>query len=505
MTLTLTMLRCPDRVAPETRELQGGEYSIGRGAENDWVLPDPDRYLSKRHCVLAFRSGGWQVADLSTNGTFLNRDSDPIGTGPRDLNDGDRLRLGAYEIEVRIAAQAQQFAAPPQVRRAATADPFALDPFAARPATQSFEPDPLLARGGQPDPFAPAIAAASFNLPPDYNPLAPEPAENPFAGPTASDHSPHLEDAFRPPRVVLPEDRDRDMLETPFPPAPPTAPASLAAPFPATPPQAAPPAAFADAAPGPVPPALFQTAAPPLAEPVTASRPATTAIPSAPPIAAAAAAAEPPPTRLVEASGGPSSAPTEDLLAAFLRGAGLDHARPADPAAAMERLGAALRAAVSGLRQTLIARAAIKSEFRIEQTLIRRSGNNPLKFSADDEDALVALIGAGRRTDMAAPEAIADALNDIRAHELATMSAMQQAMRKLLAEFDPAKLRQAGDRGALNFTSVQRKAAAWDAFEALYTRVTEALSDDFDSVFGRAFAQAYERAMAEVAEKEPVS
>src|SRR5215475_5237463 len=68
VTLTLTMLRCPDTVAPETRELRGGEFSIGRGSENDWVLIDQERVISKRHCLLAYRSGGWQLADLSTNG-----------------------------------------------------------------------------------------------------------------------------------------------------------------------------------------------------------------------------------------------------------------------------------------------------------------------------------------------------------------------------------------------------------------------------------------------------
>jgi type VI secretion system FHA domain protein len=486
MTLTLTMLRCPDRVAPETREIQGGDYSIGRGAENDWVLPDPERYLSKRHCMLAFRSGGWQLADLSTNGTFLNHDSEPVGSGPRHLNDGDRLRMGAYEIEVRIVEAAQ-----PPVRRQPAADPFALDPFAAQPAAPAFQPDPLLAGHAEPDPFAPAIAANSFNLPPDYNPLAPEPADsNPFVGPTAADHTPHLEDAFRAPRVVLPEDWDRDLLAAPFPAAPPTAPNALASPFmaPAAVPIPPPPAA----APIPVAPEPPTAPLPAAHEPTPPTRMVVT-----PPPAAAAPA--PVPAAVPAAAAGP------DLLAAFLRGAGLEEARPADPAATMEALGAALRAAVSGLRQTLIARAAIKSEFRIEQTMIRRSGNNPLKFSADDEDALMAMLGAGRRTDMAAAAAITDALDDIRAHELATVNAMQQALRKLLAEFDPGRLRQAGEKNALNFTNLQKKAHAWDAFEALYARVVAALSDDFESVFGRAFAQAYEQAVAEVAAKDPAS
>ena len=57
MTLTLNMLRCPDTVPPQTRAVQGGEFAIGRGTENDWVLPDPERSLSRRHCLLAYRTG----------------------------------------------------------------------------------------------------------------------------------------------------------------------------------------------------------------------------------------------------------------------------------------------------------------------------------------------------------------------------------------------------------------------------------------------------------------
>src|SRR5258706_350009 len=30
------MIRCPDNVAPERREVRGGEFSIGRGRDNEW-------------------------------------------------------------------------------------------------------------------------------------------------------------------------------------------------------------------------------------------------------------------------------------------------------------------------------------------------------------------------------------------------------------------------------------------------------------------------------------
>ena len=49
VTLKLVMIRCPDNVAPERREVRGGEFSIGRGQDNEWVIPDPERHLSKRH------------------------------------------------------------------------------------------------------------------------------------------------------------------------------------------------------------------------------------------------------------------------------------------------------------------------------------------------------------------------------------------------------------------------------------------------------------------------
>jgi type VI secretion system FHA domain protein len=452
VTLTLTILRCPDAVPPQTRTVAGGEFAIGRGAENDWALADPERVISKRHCVLAYRLGGWQIADFSRNGTFLNRESEPIGQAqPREVRDGDRLRLGPYEIELRIAE-----AAITQGRSGPRDDPFALDPFAPR-SSQALGPldqDSLLRPAPGSDPFAAGLAPPSINLPPDYDPLVPEPGEVSFSGPTQPDHSPHLADAFRPaqPRALLPDDWDRD--------------------------PASPPPTSARAALEPPPPPLLQEQQPSPPEP-------SPRVPGAPL------------TPAVTAADG-------ELLTAFLHGAGLPTTRPADPAATMEALGAAFRALVAGLRLALIARSAIKGEFRIEQTMIRSRGNNPLKFSTDDDDALTALLGAGRRTEMGAAEAVADALRDIRLHEVATVAAMRSAVKALLARLDPLKLRLAAEQGGLNLVPLQRKARAWDAFEALYAQTSQALSDDFDSIFGKAFARAYERALDEAQDKDIV-
>ena len=38
-------------------QMQGGSLTVGRGPANDLVLPDPDRLLSKNHCVLEDHNG----------------------------------------------------------------------------------------------------------------------------------------------------------------------------------------------------------------------------------------------------------------------------------------------------------------------------------------------------------------------------------------------------------------------------------------------------------------
>jgi type VI secretion system FHA domain protein len=167
----------------------------------------------------------------------------------------------------------------------------------------------------------------------------------------------------------------------------------------------------------------------------------------------------------------------------------------------MEELGRAFRSIVSGLRAVLIARASIKGEFRIEQTMIRAKGNNPLKFSADDDDALSAILGTGRRTNMGPAVAIAEALRDITLHELATIAAMQAATREVLKWLSPEEAMAAAGSALL---PMQRKAKAFDAFEDTHRALIAALSDDFERVFGKAFAQAYEQALHDAAAKKEV-
>lgn len=458
--ITLSVLRCPDAVVPGQRRASGGEISLGRGADCDWPLQDPDRVLSKRHCVLEFYAGGWQVRDLSTNGTFVNHADQPVGRDQvRPLHDGDRLRLGAYEIEVRIAE--------------ATAQPgwgAARDPFADAPPSQGF------GGGGAPLPgFGQPPAATGFGgglLPDDFDPFGPtDPPRAPMP-----DHAPSTAEAFMVPpslpagRAVIPD--DWDLGPAPARPAPP------------------PPEPFVPVASFP-PPA--EAMPPPIPAPIPAPRDPFLEVASpVPPPPAPLAAPVPPPVAMP-----PAAAPSggDGGLAALLAGAGLPPQMAAqmaaqDPDAALRATGALLRAAITGIRALLIARADVKREFRIEQTMLRAANNNPLKFAATEDQALAALLDP-RGPALAA---MAETVEDLTAHQVATLAATQAAARALLERLAPAAI-EAEDPGGGLLPGAREK-RLWEAYRRRHALLVAQFEDDFDSAFGKAFARAYEQATA---------
>src|SRR3979490_1028934 len=77
--------------------------TIGRATDNEWILPDPERYLSGKHARVDFRAGAYILVDTSSNGTYVNGAQVPLGKyHDYSLKDGDYVRLGEYELLVSI-------------------------------------------------------------------------------------------------------------------------------------------------------------------------------------------------------------------------------------------------------------------------------------------------------------------------------------------------------------------------------------------------------------------
>ncbi|WP_118136823.1 type VI secretion system-associated FHA domain protein TagH [Oceanicella sp. SM1341] len=469
MTLSLSFQNSgaqPGSTAPVG--LRGGALTIGRGAQNDLALPDPDRTLSKRHCVIEARGGDYVILDLSTNGTFLNYGRERLGELPTPLSDGDVILLGAYELVVSITAAPDAPAAAPEQVPASYAPPppdtsafpglpddggedflDALLGPAAAPAPPA-GPAPVAGRPADSwqDPFAPATGIdPDIGLPGD----GPGPEDALHRGASAADHAPTGQDHFQAPRTsraLIPDDWD-----------------DLAAPAPGAgrDPQEAPEPARAPHAP---PPAVPHAA--PHVPPPPAARPA--------------------------APEAPAAAPRGDAARAFLEAAGAGGAEipEAELAETMARLGRVFAAMVAGLREILLTRAAIKSELRMERTMISQGGNNPMKFSISAEQAVEAMIRPRLSGYLDAEAAAAEALNDIRAHEVAMMSGMEAALRDLLARLGPDQLAARIETGSsLGSLLGGRKARYWEAYERMYAQIARETEDDFQSAFGREFARAY--------------
>ncbi|TPG19922.1 FHA domain-containing protein [Pedococcus bigeumensis] len=77
--------------------LQGPRMTIGRAAENDITISDPES--SAVHAALEPLAGSWSVSDLSSrNGTFVN--GERVLT-ERPLRRGDEIRIGRSRLVYR--------------------------------------------------------------------------------------------------------------------------------------------------------------------------------------------------------------------------------------------------------------------------------------------------------------------------------------------------------------------------------------------------------------------
>lgn len=449
--------------------MQGGSLTLGRGPANDVVLPDPDRLLSKNHCVIEDHNGNVVIVDLSTNGTFLNYSKIPLGKVPTPLNNGDVLALGSYELVVEIGSDLPEL----DDRIAA---PMAQDPLSHGNADKAPDPLDLLDDPGSGGDFLDDLLGADSGPtgPSQLNPVDPiddllpplGEEEDPFfhkpsdgrEGDGASQpmHSPSAQDSFRPQESsgasLIPDDWDDDFL-------------------------------------APEPPVKARRPEPPVAEPAP---PAETPKPAPKPAVQPAAAQ--PDTETTSPDSPPES--QSDAARAFLAAVGADEITIADTdlPVTMARMGRVMKTLVTGLREILMTRTSIKSEFRIEQTMISAGGNNPLKFSISPEQAIEAMVKPGARGYLSAESAAEQALEDIKAHEVAMVTGMEAALKGVLSRLDPKVLAgQIETSGGIGGLLKGKKARYWEVYEKLYADISDQAENDFHDLFSREFARAYKQ------------
>ena len=78
------------------------KFLVGRGEECQ--LRPQSHLVSRKHCAILVEEGSAAIEDFgSTNGTFVNGEKIQQR---RELNNGDRIKIGMLELEVRLTAAA---------------------------------------------------------------------------------------------------------------------------------------------------------------------------------------------------------------------------------------------------------------------------------------------------------------------------------------------------------------------------------------------------------------
>jgi FHA domain-containing protein len=137
----------------------------------------------------------------------------------------------------------------------------------------------------------------------------------------------------------------------------------------------------------------------------------------------------------------------------------------------------------------------MRKEFGAEErTMAAVRDNNPLRMMSDAREAMDFLFDPGERTDgfLEPVQAVGDACQDLRAHELALMAGMRAAVLRALRRFDPPAIERAFDQSAKGFTLASRKAKLWEAFVAQYDKLSRDAQENFNKTFGRDFMGAYQ-------------
>ena len=78
--------------------------TIGRREENDWILTDPNSYISGTHARILCKQGTYFIKDESTNGTFLKNPYKKLPKGhPVKINASDVFIIGDHELQARFS------------------------------------------------------------------------------------------------------------------------------------------------------------------------------------------------------------------------------------------------------------------------------------------------------------------------------------------------------------------------------------------------------------------
>lgn len=185
------------------------------------------------------------------------------------------------------------------------------------------------------------------------------------------------------------------------------------------------------------------------------------------------------------------------LLTALLEGMGLD-SHPDKSQLTEEQMrttGRMLSLFSQGTVALLSSRSILKRGVKAEMTMILNEANNPFKILPSGKTVLMQIYQSQMPGFMPPEQAVRDALVDLQAHQLGMIAGIRAIIAAMLQSFNPQRMEEHArrDGNVPKFAlSASKKAALWDYFVRHYQNTSGEIEDDFHTLFGDAFLQAYD-------------
>lgn len=126
-------------------------------------------------------------------------------------------------------------------------------------------------------------------------------------------------------------------------------------------------------------------------------------------------------------------------------------------------------------------------------TTIQPKENNPLKFSANVNDAIENMFMKHGDAYLKPLEAVRDSFDSIAEHQLSILAGIRAAFQGVTEHFDPNSLEERFSKlhkGAL--LPVSQKAKNWEAYIEFYNELVGDMDKSFKDLYWDGFVRAYE-------------
>ncbi|WP_104399844.1 type VI secretion system-associated FHA domain protein TagH [Vibrio penaeicida] len=428
---------------------------LGRAESCDWTLPDPERVVSSVHAELIKFGEDYLIRDLSTNGLFINRSVTPVGSGNEiKLNDNDIITFGEYEILVELKSSSQDTlhfhndTDSHDIFGQSDINSFDQSkPFEPETTNNKFQDDFVNGLSNEP------VFESDIGLTDDFFNLSETHVTSELVGETPVAENVQQTTQARSslqgsPVLNKAAEKEEAVLHAPSEPLPvsPTQREEIERPMPGR----------------------------------TAPRPNQT-------------------QRTSDSSPQVNTQNNPNELDAFLSGLGIS--RNMVPTQHSDewfkQLGESFSLLLGGLMDTLHHRAEFKQTNRLNHTAFQRHENNPLKFSANLEDAIHNLYNRNSSSFLGPQNAIQEAFDDIEKHEKALMQGVDGAVKGVMGLLNPDYISSmnVGDGVLEKIIPGKTQANFWKNYEKQYLDLTNELEGNSIPFYLEDFAKSYEMAL----------